>query len=493
MYFQPVKIILIEDNLGDIRIIQDLLKNAHNFQYELIVTHRMSTGLEYLNENDVDVILLDLGLPDSQNHNTFRSIFTKHPQIPIVVLTGLDDQESALKAVWGGAQDYLIKGQVTSSILERAIRYAIERNNSEKEIRESEDKYRTLFESAQDAIVISNPDHRFINVNPAAIKLFGYSSNEFSLLTTLDLFANPVDQILLQQTLKTRKMTKNYDVTFKHKNGSEIDCLVNISAQLDKEGRIITYNSIIRDITALKQTEQEMINQQNYVKFLHDLMSHDLNNINQSILWSLELILKHSELTDQYKELVQNTLEQLNRSSDLIANVNKVEQISSTSQLLKKTNFNTIFYEAVKMVQLAFPNKILKLTTNISQGKNWIRANELLIDILFNILHNAMKYDQKKQVILEIDISTADIDFLIIEFKDQGPGIPDTMKKNIFTRITSRQDDVKGLGIGLTLVNTIVDIYDGRIHVEDRIAGDPTQGSNFVLQLPRWGQSKKEI
>ena len=133
MYSQSVKIILIEDNLGDIRIIQELLKNAHNFQYELTVTHHMSTGLEYLNENDVDVILLDLGLPDSQNHNTFSSIFTQHPQIPIVVLTGLDDQESALKAVRGGAQDYLIKGQVTSSILERAIRYAIERNNSEKE------------------------------------------------------------------------------------------------------------------------------------------------------------------------------------------------------------------------------------------------------------------------------------------------------------------------------------------------------------------------
>ena len=129
------RLLLIEDNPGDARLIQEMLSEASDISFDLECAGRLSTGLAHLAEGDIDVVLLDLGLPDSQGLDTFTRVYAQAPEVPIVVLTGLDDVMLASRAVREGAQDYLVKNELYDNLLIRATHYAIERKQAEKRIR----------------------------------------------------------------------------------------------------------------------------------------------------------------------------------------------------------------------------------------------------------------------------------------------------------------------------------------------------------------------
>ncbi|MFQ5814085.1 MAG: histidine kinase dimerization/phospho-acceptor domain-containing protein, partial [Anaerolineae bacterium] len=124
---RPIKVLLVEDNPGDARLIREALAEAGTARFKLAHIEHLREGLQRLAEGGIDVVLLDLSLPDGQGLDTFTRMHAAKPDIPIVVLTGLDDETLAVKAVRGGAQDYLVKGEVNGKMLSRVLRYAIER------------------------------------------------------------------------------------------------------------------------------------------------------------------------------------------------------------------------------------------------------------------------------------------------------------------------------------------------------------------------------
>lgn len=128
----PRKILLIEDNPGDARLIRALLAEEPGRAFELAQADRLATGLAYLAEHGADIVLLDLSLPDSRGLDTVARTHAQAPAVPIVVLTGHDDSALALKALENGAQDYLVKGEVDGRALHRAIWYAIERETERR-------------------------------------------------------------------------------------------------------------------------------------------------------------------------------------------------------------------------------------------------------------------------------------------------------------------------------------------------------------------------
>ena len=130
-----MNVMLVEDNLGDARLIEEMLKQAPVSQLEFEHATSLAAALERLEGESFDVVLLDLGLPDSQGLETLIRTRELSPHRPIVVLTGFDDDERSLQAVQMGAQDYLVKGQIESGHLARAIRYAIERYQIEDRLR----------------------------------------------------------------------------------------------------------------------------------------------------------------------------------------------------------------------------------------------------------------------------------------------------------------------------------------------------------------------
>ncbi len=137
---KPIRVLMVEDNPGDARLIKEMLDEADN-QFEVFHTTRLDEGLKYLVMKSFDVILLDLCLPDSKGIDTFNIMNYNATDLPIIVLTGLKDDIFAVSAVGRGAQDYLVKGEANSKVLARSIKYAIERKNIEKKLNEMGERF----------------------------------------------------------------------------------------------------------------------------------------------------------------------------------------------------------------------------------------------------------------------------------------------------------------------------------------------------------------
>jgi signal transduction histidine kinase len=140
----PVRILLIEDNETDVMLLREAFADLGESHHEFIQVSRLKEGLDLLKKEPFDVLLLDLGLPDSQGVDTFVKLHGQTPKIPVLVLTALNDESAGEQAVKLGAQDYLIKNQMQPPVLMRSIRYAIERQRIQRELFESQQWLRNL-------------------------------------------------------------------------------------------------------------------------------------------------------------------------------------------------------------------------------------------------------------------------------------------------------------------------------------------------------------
>jgi len=162
---ERLRILIVEDNPADADFIHELLPQAGPLHFQVESAQRLSEALARLERRDIDLVLLDLGLPDSQGLQTFHELQKVAADIPVIVMTGNDDQELAMAAVRDGAQDYLVKGQISGRPLIRAVRYALARQKAAEALRQSEHKYRTLVENIPQMIFIKDRDARFVSVN----------------------------------------------------------------------------------------------------------------------------------------------------------------------------------------------------------------------------------------------------------------------------------------------------------------------------------------
>ena len=152
-----LKVLLVEDNLADARLLQKFLSKVEKEHFQLMSVECTSDAITCLHQNPFDVILLDLSLPDSQGLETVKQVYNAAPYVPIVVLTGLDDEYTATEALREGAQDYLLKDEIRPDSLVRAIHYAIERQQILDEVRQLNEKLiRSNKELEQFAYVVSH-------------------------------------------------------------------------------------------------------------------------------------------------------------------------------------------------------------------------------------------------------------------------------------------------------------------------------------------------
>src|SRR5882672_2796741 len=219
MNLEGIRVLLVEDNPGDVRLFLELLRETGAGHVKLEHVDRLSTALERLSNQTFDVVLLDLSLPDAQGLDTLVRAHAHAPSVPIVVLTGLDDQALAVKAVRAGAQDYLVKGRVDGDLLVRSMRYATERARAVEALERREEHYRSLIENSLDLVSILNFDGTIRYASPSHQRLLGYpvedlvGQNAFA-------FIHADDAPAVREAFARADQDSAVHCRFRHKDGS---------------------------------------------------------------------------------------------------------------------------------------------------------------------------------------------------------------------------------------------------------------------------------
>lgn len=262
----------------------------------------------------------------------------------------------------------------------------------------------------------------------------------------------------------------------------------------DENDNIIGIIGVSLDITdrkiaeqKLKESKEQFERAYEHETFYKDLFTHDINNILQSIQTSLDIInLKIEPYEDSYK--IKPTLnvifEQVYRGTSLVNNVYKFSQLEEADINFQSMDLTKTMVEAIKYLKKNFKNKEINVQFEAINEEMHIQADELLKDVFENILINAVKHNNNPDIEIVIRTSKLQengITFWQIEFIDNGKGIPETRRKSIFTRGFTEDRNVSGMGLGLSLVKTIVDRYNGKIVVESRVPEDYLKGTNFKL------------
>ena len=173
MTLKTTKILLVEDNPGDARLLREMLAEIHDHSFEIDWVTSLSQAIARLAAGNIDLVILDLGLPDSQGLDTFMRAYQHGSHLPFLVLTGLAHENLGGTAVRHGAQDYLVKGEVTSSLLDRAIRYAIERKRTEAALEAEREKLFALLNHIPAVIHLKSPDFKILFANRLFYEIFG--------------------------------------------------------------------------------------------------------------------------------------------------------------------------------------------------------------------------------------------------------------------------------------------------------------------------------
>jgi len=254
MSTEKLKVLIIEDNPADARLVKEILSENDNTAYDLKHADRLLDGLKMISENSLDIVLLDLSLTGSAGLDIISAITVKNSFIPMVILTGTDNLDTATRALDMGAQDYLFKGQFDSAMLSRSIRYAIERKRFEIELKKSESKYRSLFENSVDGIYITTPQGKYVDVNMSLVNMLGYKSKKE--LMSIDIKKELY--VLEKERLGPYDRNRLFETRLKKKDGSIINVQIS-SNVIFEDGKPKYYQGIVRDFTEKIQFQDKLI------------------------------------------------------------------------------------------------------------------------------------------------------------------------------------------------------------------------------------------
>ena len=241
---------------------------------------------------------------------------------------------------------------------------------------------------------------------------------------------------------------------------------------------------------SLKKSEEKYCNALERAEFYKDLFAHDISNILQIFKSSLGLFsmwLDEPEEKDKIDGVMKIMNDSIIRGTKLVTNIRTLSQASDTGELLETLDIIQILKSAIKSIYKTFPDKNLNVEFESQVKEIFVQANPFLQEVFENLLFNAVRYNKNLQIRLLVKLTKLvknRIDYIKIEFIDNGIGVPDVMKEQIFKGISNRKAKVHGMGLGLLLVKKIINNFNGEIRVEDRIRGDSSKGSNFIILIP---------
>jgi PAS domain S-box-containing protein len=368
------------------------------------------------------------------------------------------------------------------------------RKNVENKLFRTEREYKKLFEDSKDAIYISSKEGKILDCNKAALELFQFTKEEALHLDTKNLYANPETRNNFISEIEKFGAVRDYEVNLVRKNGEVVDCLISSSVRIDREGNVIGYQGIIRDITNIKKNAElrkakELAEKtaEHKSRFLAN-MSHEIRTPLNAIFGLTNLLLS-SELSDKqyhYVNVIKSSTDHLLVLINDILDLSKIdagklniEQIEfSLKDLLENLESAALF--KVNQKGLTFKINVNKYVPDYLIGDP-VRLNQ----ILFNLVSNALKFTIEGNVDVNVRILEEKEHFinLYFEVKDTGIGIPKAYQKVIFESFTQGNYDTTrkfgGTGLGLAITKKLVEMQGGKISVKSK----ESEGSVFSFSL----------
>ena len=260
----PIRILLIEDDPGDADLLQELLAEENKSDFIFSWVERLQEGLDRLTQSEFDLILSDLSLPDSHGPDTFIRLYAQAPNLPIVVLSGSDDESLAVKALQEGAQDYLVKGEVDGKLIVRALRYAIERKHVQTALRESEERYILAARGANDGLWDWHLQSEEVYFSPRWKAMLGYEENEIGDgISEWFQRVHEEDHQALQDELKAHieGHTPHFENEHRilHKDGTHLWILCRGLAVRDANNEVYRIAGSQTDITRRRAAEEKLL------------------------------------------------------------------------------------------------------------------------------------------------------------------------------------------------------------------------------------------
>jgi len=381
-----------------------------------------------------------------------------------------------------------------------------ERKLIEQKLMESEEKFRNIASQSLMGIGIAQ-DGLIKYANETLAKITGYSTkeimnwseNEFLKLIHPEELEFVGGQAKKKQ-LGEEDIVRNYQFRMITKTG-EVKWIDNYSLSTLYEGEFADFVTWI-DITDRRKAEAKLKESEiryreafNRTTFYKDLITHDMNNILQVIQLTLDVSSLDRNISLALKESLESIKNQVLRGSKLISNVQKLSQLEESQELLKNVDIYDVLKDSINFLKKSFALKKINVKVDTPREDYLVNANNILREVFENILINAVKYNENSQVEIIIKFSEerkAEINYIKLEFMDNGRGIPDSRKKIIFHKGFLEEKQSEGMGIGLTLVKKAIETYNGQIWMEDRITGDYSEGSNFIILIPE-AVSKSEV
>jgi len=344
-----VKVLLVEDNEADTELVLHALArtsetDSRHLVFQTSCADSLSVAERHLASNDVDVALLDLSLPDGGGLETVTRLRAYAPEVPIIVMTGLEDEELGLQTVRAGAQDYLVKGQVDARLLMRAIDYAIERKRAGRALRDSEEKFRSIVETTSEWIWSMDRSRRLTYSNPAAEVVLGYSAEEVVGQQIAGLIHEADRQKIepkLPDLIRQKRGWTALVLRWRHKNGTYRYLETNAAPILDPDGEVIGYRGTNRDITERQQAKISRMELQLRLVTVQEeerhRLSRELHDQMGQSLAALMLGLKSLKDSGSCHESAKDRLKQLQELTNQLA-----QQVHEIAMDLRPTALNDL-------------------------------------------------------------------------------------------------------------------------------------------------------
>src|SRR3990172_508624 len=498
---EQLRVLMLEDNEQDAELIAQELRRAG---YELLLG-RVDSEAGFLAslEQPLDLILADYSLPQYDALRALNALQHRRLDIPFIVVTG-GFEELAIRCLKQGAADYLIKDRlgrlgsaVRQALEERALRE--QRRRADEALRESEERYRSLFEDSRDPVMIIGKAGELVDFNYTTLLLFGHSREEMLQLRIQQICVDPQQAEELQRAIEQAGAVRNFEIRLRKKDGQEIECLVTASARQGTGGPLQGYQGFFRDVTERVRAERQAQEQDRLaaVGQLAAGIAHDFNNILGTIGLYAELLRRNEKLPQSDQERLDTIIRQAHRGAALTGQVLDFSRRSVME--MHSFDLKSLLHEIREMLSRTLPESV-RLDFQYEGEQFTVEADPTRIQqMVMNLALNG-RDAMPQGGDLTIHLSRFSLapgqappaaglgagEWIALRLADTGSGIAAEDMPHIFEPFFTTKPPGKGTGLGLAQVHGIVAQHNGLVTVDSR----PGQGTTFTVYLPAAGDGE---